>query len=117
MIPVTVERNFKPDGWLGMLVGSKVWLDFTEDSKFEGHMQMLTRQLGEKGKSEQVANNVSVDGKASAGELFYCRMNRNPTLHFIYDLLLYDESLRQRYEAFCAYLSSCFPEEYENVPV
>lgn len=69
MIPIALERNFKPDGWLGMLAGSKVWLDFTEESKFEGHMQMLLRQIGEKGKSERGANIAYVNGQANKGRL------------------------------------------------
>eukprot|EP00112_Aurelia_sp_Birch-Aquarium-sp1_P010573 Seg2253.5 transcript_id=Seg2253.5/GoldUCD/mRNA.D3Y31 product="hypothetical protein" protein_id=Seg2253.5/GoldUCD/D3Y31 len=56
MIPITLERNYKPDGWLGMLAGSKVWLDFTEKSRFEGHLQLLLRQIGERGKSERAVN-------------------------------------------------------------
>ena len=67
MIPLTLERNYKPDGWLGMLAGSKVWLDFTEESKFEGHMQMLMRQIGDKGKSERSPKTINVNEKQKAG--------------------------------------------------
>ena len=67
MIPLTLERNYKPDGWLGMLAGSKVWLDFTEESKFEGHMQMLMRQIGDKGKSERSPKIINVNEKQKAG--------------------------------------------------
>ena len=63
MIPITLERNYKPDGWLGMLVGSKVWLDLTQESKFEGHMQMLMRQIGNKGKGERAINILYIDDK------------------------------------------------------
>ena len=63
MIPLTLERNYKPDGWLGMLVGSKVWLDLTQESKFEGNMQMLMRQIGEKGKAERAVNILYIDEK------------------------------------------------------
>ena len=28
IIPLMMQRNYKPDGWLGMLVGTKFWIDF-----------------------------------------------------------------------------------------
>ena len=69
MIPIILERNYKPDGWLGMLVGSKVWLDMTQESKFEGHMQILIRQIGERGKNERAFNLPYIDeSRTNSGE-------------------------------------------------
>lgn len=71
MVPITLERNYKPDGWLGMLVGSKVWLDLTQESKFEGNIQMLVRQIGEKGKAERAINILYMDEKQNtSGRIF-----------------------------------------------
>ena len=70
MIPITLERNYKPDGWLGMLAGSKVWLDFTEKSRFEGHVQMLLRQIGERGKSERAVNILYINDHNKLGMTF-----------------------------------------------
>ncbi|XP_065051379.1 uncharacterized protein LOC135681041 [Rhopilema esculentum] len=67
MIPIILERNHKPDGWLGMLVGSKVWLDFTEESKFEGHMKLLMRQIGERGKAERTVNILYIPSHQTRG--------------------------------------------------
>ncbi len=68
MIPLCLERNYKADGWLGMLAGSKVWLDFSDDRKFTGHIELLLRQLGDRGKSERAVNILfindhQIDGK------------------------------------------------------
>eukprot|EP01046_Picozoa_sp_COSAG06_P004567 COSAG06_NODE_192_length_20674_cov_7.209186_1_plen_41_part_10 len=29
------EADYKPDGWLGMILGSRLWYNFFDDSKFE----------------------------------------------------------------------------------
>ena len=67
MIPIILERNHKPDGWLGMLVGSKVWLDFTEESKFDDHMKLLMRQIGERGKTERTVNILYIPSHQTRG--------------------------------------------------
>ena len=61
MIPLTLERNYKPDGWLGMLAGSKVWLDFTDQTKFDGHIQLLLRQLADRGKADRTVDIVHIN--------------------------------------------------------
>ena len=70
MIPITLERSYKPDGWLGMLAGSKVWLDFTEKSRFEGNMQLLLRQIGDRGKSERAVNILYINDHHKLGMFF-----------------------------------------------
>ena len=31
MIPLMMERSYSPDGWLGIILGSKLWMDFRNE--------------------------------------------------------------------------------------
>ena len=43
IVPLKAE-NFKPDGWLGMLLGSKLYYDFCTPEKFEAEMEHMIRK-------------------------------------------------------------------------
>eukprot|EP00794_Sanderia_malayensis_P019285 gene19285-21211_t len=45
MIPLMMENNYKPDGWLGLLLGCELYTDFTTLEKFTENMELLCRQL------------------------------------------------------------------------
>lgn len=31
MIPMMMESSYSPDGWLGIILGSKLWMDFRKE--------------------------------------------------------------------------------------
>ena len=31
MIPLMMEPGYSPDGWLGIILGSKLWMDFRRE--------------------------------------------------------------------------------------
>ncbi|XP_033750309.1 uncharacterized protein LOC117334666 [Pecten maximus] len=45
IIPVLMQTKYKPDGWLGILVGSKLFYEFTNKYPFENKMKELIREL------------------------------------------------------------------------
>ncbi|KXJ14094.1 hypothetical protein AC249_AIPGENE25222 [Exaiptasia diaphana] len=45
IIPLMVEKNFKPSGWLGMVVGAKLWYDFAETSRIQETADKLMKEL------------------------------------------------------------------------
>ena len=54
MVPLMVEEGYRADGWLGMLLGVRLWYAFcgsvlTSESSFEGKMEELCRELGDRG--------------------------------------------------------------------
>jgi len=54
-IPLMLESQYKPDGWLGILLGSKLYYEF--DSKnFESMMKTLVKVLGNRGKLNSSGN-------------------------------------------------------------
>ncbi len=50
-----MERGYRPKGWLGMLLGVRLWYGFygavlEDDKAFESKLMELCRELGERGK-------------------------------------------------------------------
>ena len=56
MVPLMMEEGYSAKGWLGMLLGVRLWYGFygtvlESEAAFEGKVGELCRELGEKGKS------------------------------------------------------------------
>ena len=56
IVPLLLDRNFSPDGWLGILVGTKLYFDFSECEEmpqqysFEAQVERLVNEIGSRGK-------------------------------------------------------------------
>lgn len=47
IVPLKMQRGYKPDGWLGALIGAKLYIEFSPHYPFEAQMQQLRNQLKE----------------------------------------------------------------------
>ena len=45
-----MQRKYKPDGWLGMLLGSKFYVNFDGKYEFDEAYTMLNRELAGRSK-------------------------------------------------------------------
>ena len=59
IIPLMMQRNYKPDGWLGMLVGTKFWIDFHSKHVVKPGVTKLIKELGGRGKDVDVTERPS----------------------------------------------------------
>ena len=50
VIPLMMDYKYKPDGWLGIIVGSKFWIDFSEKHKLDTNVEKVMKELGNRGK-------------------------------------------------------------------
>ncbi|XP_050407920.1 uncharacterized protein LOC126823259 [Patella vulgata] len=50
IIPLMMQRGYKPNGWLGMILGAKLFVDFSGKYSFDDSFKNLSRQLGKDGK-------------------------------------------------------------------
>ncbi|KAK6192097.1 hypothetical protein SNE40_003636 [Patella caerulea] len=50
IIPLMMQRGYKPNGWLGMILGAKLFVDFSGKYSFDDSFKNLSRQLGRDGK-------------------------------------------------------------------
>jgi hypothetical protein len=69
MVPLMVEEGYRADGWLGMLLGARLYYvlygsTVSSEAAFEGKMEELCRELGERGKggaTPDLADSLMVD--------------------------------------------------------
>ena len=48
-----MEKDYKPDGWLGMIVGAKLWIDFRDKHKVTSGLGKLVKELKDRGRQVQ----------------------------------------------------------------
>ena len=59
IIPLMMQGKYRGDGWLGMLVGTKLWFDFQNKLVLEQGVTKLIRELGGRGKELDVTDGPS----------------------------------------------------------
>ena len=59
IIPLMMQRNYKPDGWLGFLLGRKFWIDFQSKTVVNPGVTKLIKELGGRGKDVDVIDGPS----------------------------------------------------------
>jgi len=47
IIPLRMEGNYKADGWLGFIIGAKLFYDFSGKYPFENKVKDLVREVHE----------------------------------------------------------------------
>ena len=50
IIPLMMQKNYKADGWLGMLLGTKMWIGFQSKHTIDSGVTKLVRELAGRGK-------------------------------------------------------------------
>lgn len=63
IIPLMMDYRYKPNGWLGFIVGSKFWIDLRDRCKLDSNLDKLIKELGNRGKIsvEETIQAASVD--------------------------------------------------------
>ncbi|XP_046574454.1 uncharacterized protein LOC124282490 [Haliotis rubra] len=64
IIPLLLQRDYKPDGFLGLIKGAKLFFDFSGKYPFEKKASELVKELGARGKAGSSAD--SIDGETTA---------------------------------------------------
>ncbi|XP_077985115.1 uncharacterized protein LOC144439756 [Glandiceps talaboti] len=60
IVPLMVEENYRPTGWLGAIVGTKFYIDFAKKTQpFGVCVQQLIKQLADDGKAIKVKKAVA----------------------------------------------------------
>lgn len=45
-VPLRLQKNYDPDGWLGALIGTTLYFDFSQPTKYNNSMRGLIKELG-----------------------------------------------------------------------
>ncbi|XP_055872747.1 uncharacterized protein LOC106059484 isoform X3 [Biomphalaria glabrata] len=56
-IPLMMQKKYRPDGWLGAILGAKLFFDFTGKYPYEKPLQGLLKELRGRGKTAQIQGN------------------------------------------------------------
>ena len=51
-----LEKNYQADGWLGFIVGSKLWIDFTDSRNIKKSLTDLKNEIERQGFSTKGPN-------------------------------------------------------------
>ncbi|CAC5364103.1 unnamed protein product [Mytilus coruscus] len=49
-IPLRLQHRYVPDGWLGMLIGTRLYFDISSEDKINHQMDNIMKELGNRGK-------------------------------------------------------------------
>ena len=65
IVPLMLERGYKPDGWLGFILGAKLFYDFSGKYPFQDKLNDLLKELRRlKGQNQGAPKEVIVPQKA-----------------------------------------------------
>ena len=59
IIPLMLQHKYKADGWLGMLLGTKLWFEFHSKHVVEENVGKLIKELGERGRDFDMADGTA----------------------------------------------------------
>jgi len=59
IIPLMLQHRYKADGWLGMLLGTKLWFEFHSKQVVEENVEKLIKELGERGRDVDMADGTA----------------------------------------------------------
>ncbi|KAK3746538.1 hypothetical protein QZH41_019863 [Actinostola sp. cb2023] len=69
IVPLMMEGNYRPDGWLGIIMGSKLWINFSRGlERLETSCLDLEKELGFRGKND------NEDGQVPGREVYYYKV-------------------------------------------
>ncbi|XP_046563069.1 uncharacterized protein LOC124271943 [Haliotis rubra] len=63
IVPLLMQRAYKPDGWLGMIKGTKLFFDFSGKYPYDQKMADLAKELGEHGKTQPLTDEIDGETK------------------------------------------------------
>lgn len=71
MVPLMMQRGYKPKGWLGLALGTKMYYHFfpaavDTDEKFMQQMDALTREIGDRGRGQPRVSEAVPPARAPA---------------------------------------------------
>ena len=80
-----MEKNYTPDGWLGILLGTKLWTDFSDQNLFDHKITELCTRLGNVCKALEpfvtpVTESIQFAGRDTPDDPFHGRL---ANLHLI----------------------------------
>jgi len=58
IIPLILEPGYVPDGWLGILIGTRLFFDLCQPATFDDDLERLIQEIGNRGRLRSSAELV-----------------------------------------------------------
>lgn len=71
-IPLMVQKRYRPDGWLGMILGAKLYFDFSGKYPFEKPWNGLMKELKGMGRLSVLENNALGQYMSTGVNVYRC---------------------------------------------
>ncbi|GAX76302.1 hypothetical protein CEUSTIGMA_g3747.t1 [Chlamydomonas eustigma] len=65
IIPVVMESGFKPTGWLGALMGTRLYFDMSDARRIPAKMPHLMKELADSGKIFKATSSLDLDERVA----------------------------------------------------
>ncbi len=69
IVPLLLQSGYVPDGWLGLMVGTRLYFDFTSDDNINKEMPRLLREIGSRGKLPTAGSSCNDSFNSVNGEI------------------------------------------------
>jgi len=74
IIPLVLEPGYVPDGWLGILIGTKLFFDLSRPATFDVELDRLIQEIGSRGRlrssADPAASKMTQHSSCLHGRLF-----------------------------------------------
>ena len=71
-MPLRLQTSYRPDGWLGILVGSRLYFDFSNEELAQANLPKLIKELGNRGKIHVPVTRAANGDVITDGEFELC---------------------------------------------
>jgi len=59
IIPLVLEPGYVPDGWLGILIGTKLFFDLSRPATFDVELDRVIQEIGSRGRLQPSVDPVT----------------------------------------------------------
>ncbi len=60
IVPLIMDANYRADGWLGIIMGSKLWIDFSDKKNFNDSVEKLKKEINNRTKGLAIAQGEKI---------------------------------------------------------
>jgi len=73
IIPLVLEPGYVPDGWLGILIGARLFFDLSRPAAFDAELDRLIQEIGSRGLLPSSVEPLASAASASNSSCLQCQ--------------------------------------------
>ena len=64
IVPLLLQSGYAPDGWLGILVGTRLYFDLSSEEMVDVNINKLVKELGSRGRCSSAASSSTASSSS-----------------------------------------------------